>query len=140
MMYPMATLSPHTFSLQLASDRLAPALARHAIDEYLQERVCEKTREDIRLMVTELVANSVRHAAEGPESIVTVSVDIHGSKVCIKVEDSGPGFEPTFRRDYEHGGGFGLYLVHRLSQRWGVRCNGHTHVWFELMRYQTATV
>jgi hypothetical protein len=32
----------------------------------------------------------------------------------------------------KHGGGFGLYLVETLAERWGSRRDGSTCVWAEL--------
>lgn len=122
--------------LVLPADMVAPTAARHAVEQHLDQQVCPKTSEKMRLLVTELVANSVRHAACGPGDTIRLNVRTHDDEVSVCVHDDGPGFKPEFRRDYEHGGGFGLYLVHQLAKRWGVHCNGQTNVWFEIARFQ----
>ena len=87
----------------------------------------------MRLLVTELVSNSVRHTAADS---LTLSVAIGKSAVLTEVADTGPGFDP---KCVEHSGdddtGWGLFLVERLADRWGVRHDGPAkRVWFELRR------
>jgi anti-sigma regulatory factor (Ser/Thr protein kinase) len=87
----------------------------------------------MRLLVTELVTNAVRHA-RAPQ--VDVLVRVGPSGVRVEVADPGPGFEPAPRQE-GHGaeGGWGLVLVDRLADRWGVaRGDGRTRVWLELGR------
>ena len=55
-------------------------------------------------------------------------------KVRAEVIDRGVGFVPVPRdRPATDVGGWGLYLVQTLSNRWGVH-EGRTHVWFEIDR------
>ena len=90
--------------------------------------------EDLRLLVTEVVTNGVRHGSErGP---VMVSVGVTDDQVRVEVEDSGRGFSPPQapmpRADGT--GGWGLQLVDRVATSWGVDVQGTTCVWFELAR------
>jgi anti-sigma regulatory factor (Ser/Thr protein kinase) len=89
--------------------------------------------ETLRLLVTELVTNSVKHA--GADTIL-LKVLVGNSAVWTEVADAGPGFEPaqTGSPANDHTG-WGLFLVERLAERWGVNqdANG-TKVWFELRR------
>ena len=91
--------------------------------------------ETLRLLVTELVANSVRHARP---QMVSVQAVVTGSSVWLEVADEGPGFElegAMRRASRSEESGWGLFLVERLAHRWGVRRQGDaTHVWFELRR------
>ena len=95
----------------------------------------EPTMETMRLLVTELVANSVRHAET---TSVSVKAVITGKSVWLEVSDEGPGFEVegAMQRGIQNTeSGWGLFLVERLANRWGVRHDGDaTHVWFELRR------
>lgn len=86
--------------------------------------------ETMRLLVTELVANSVKHArVDGMQ----LNVKVADAKVLVEVTDEGPGFEPTPRSARGGDAGWGLYLVERLAHRWGVHRDGaNTRVWFEL--------
>ena len=111
----------------------APRLARHAVRERLEGRLDEETAYDIHVMVSELVANAVRHGgAEGGDA-VTVSLTLAPDRVRVEVEDPGPGFEPPRRPEpRESGGGRGLVLLERMTDRWGVSREGASRVWFEV--------
>ena len=53
----------------------------------------------------------------------------------VEVVDPGRGFVPREPSpDMERGGGWGLYLVEELADRWGVETQVGTRVWFELDR------
>jgi anti-sigma regulatory factor (Ser/Thr protein kinase) len=119
-------------SLRLDRSPEAAAKARRALAR-LRGDLDPPLMESMRLLVTELVTNSVRHAgADG----VMLNVLVGSSTVRTEVSDAGPGFDPalTGRPARDHTG-WGLFLVERLSQRWGVnQANGGTKVWFELRR------
>jgi anti-sigma regulatory factor (Ser/Thr protein kinase) len=110
----------------------AAALARRAIGE-LRADLDPPLMETLRLLVTELVTNSVRHTAA---DFVTLKVAVGKSAVITEVADSGPGFAPEC---VEQAGaddtGWGLFLVQRLANAWGVKHDGPSkRVWFELRR------
>jgi anti-sigma regulatory factor (Ser/Thr protein kinase) len=117
--------------------RLAPApdsvpAARYSLDG-LAARLDEHQLEDLRLLVSEVVSNSVRHGdGAGP---IDLRITIERSGVRVEVEDPGPGFRPTAETGpVERNEGWGLRLVERLADRWGVVTSGSTLVWFELDR------
>jgi anti-sigma regulatory factor (Ser/Thr protein kinase) len=117
--------------LHLSCGPDAVAAARHGLDG-LEPEVGAQRLHDMRLLVSELVTNSVRHAATG-ELILEVSISHETIHVCVT--DGGPGFEVAPRApDDDPGSGWGLFLVEQLSDRWGVELNGHTQVWFEIER------
>lgn len=118
--------------MRLGSGPGAAASARGAISK-LRADLDQSLIEVLGLLVTELVTNSVRHTAADS---LTLSVAIGKSTVLTEVADTGPGFDP---RCVEHSGdadtGWGLFLVQRLADRWGVRHDGPSkRVWFELRR------
>ena len=120
--------------LRLSSGPGAVSAARRGLDSLEPELGAERLS-DMRLLVSELVTNSVRHAraGEGDELELEVSVREHLIRVCVS--DRGPGFEVSPRQpDDDPGSGWGLFLVEQLSDRWGVELNGRTQVWFELGR------
>jgi hypothetical protein len=55
------------------------------------------------------------------------------STVRVEVADRGEGFEPVPRdADRSRPGGWGLYLVDQLADRWGVARDQMNRVWFEM--------
>jgi anti-sigma regulatory factor (Ser/Thr protein kinase) len=110
----------------------APAEARLAVDE-LSLGYSDETRETLRLLVSELVTNSVRHAGAGPERSIRVHLRASDSRVRVEVLDDGPGFEPP-HGPAEDGAlnGWGLRLVGQIADRWGVERDRLTRVWFEM--------
>jgi len=110
----------------------AAASARNALLA-LEGRVKEDVLNDIRLLVSELVTNSVRHSGLAKHEPVRMQVGVTESTVRVEVADRGRGFEPVPRdADRSRPGGWGLYLVDRLSDRWGVSRNHMNRVWFEM--------
>ena len=64
---------------------------------------------------------------------IHVRVSVTSAAVRVSVVDSGPGFDPNpkaIRPDDD--AGWGLFLLDRLADRWGMDKNGPTTVWFEL--------
>jgi anti-sigma regulatory factor (Ser/Thr protein kinase) len=88
--------------------------------------------DDAQLLVSELVTNSVRHAPLVAGAAIGVTIEIFDDFVRVEVEDPGDVAIRAVALDREHGGGFGLYLVETLAQRWGTRHEGSTCVWAEL--------
>ena len=125
--------SPMTdLALSLAPVPDSIPTARHTLDR-LSARLDGRQLEDLRLLVSEVVSNSVRHGeGTGP---IELRVTIEPSMVRVEVEDPGPGFQPS--PELEPPGrhdGWGLLLVERLSARWGVVAGASTVVWFEIDR------
>lgn len=108
--------------------------ARRALDA-LDEQVSAQTLDDLRLLVSELVTNSVRHAGLIESQTIELKVKLLPEAVRVEVNDQGAGFQPTPRTaQSDDQSGWGLYLVSRLADRWGVTSDGVTRVWFELDR------
>jgi anti-sigma regulatory factor (Ser/Thr protein kinase) len=110
----------------------AASAARSALMP-LDDRLEPSALDDIRLLVSELVTNSVRHATDDGDGTVGLEVNLEPDRVRVEVTDEGSGFEPKPRTAARsQPGGWGLYLVDKLADRWGVSRNGFTHVWFEM--------
>jgi anti-sigma regulatory factor (Ser/Thr protein kinase) len=81
-------------------------------------------RRDVALVVSELVANAVKHGS-GPIRLV---VEVHGASVRIAVRDAGPV------PDSDRGDGYGLHIVERVAVESGVdRHDQGKTVWAELV-------
>jgi anti-sigma regulatory factor (Ser/Thr protein kinase) len=119
-------------SLRLRGGPEAAARARRALST-LRADIDPPLMETLRLLVTELVSNSVRHAQS---ETVVLRVLVARTAVLTEVTDEGPGFDPTDAgAPGTDDSGWGLFLVERLADRWGVnQASDVTKVWFELRR------
>jgi anti-sigma regulatory factor (Ser/Thr protein kinase) len=110
----------------------AVSAARHALTP-LDDRVDGSLLDDVRLLVSELVTNSVRHSDGGPGGSVALDVKVEPERLRVEVSDPGVGFEPKPRYEGQSAeSGWGLYLVESISDRWGVANSTGTNVWFEI--------
>jgi anti-sigma regulatory factor (Ser/Thr protein kinase) len=119
----------------LAGGPNAAARARRMVEGELEGRLPRDLVHDVMLLVTELVANGVRHGGAGVDS--SLHLLMQGTRPGLHVEvinaDHGGGGQPALRSaDMQGGGGIGLNLVEELSSRWGVRNRRETAVWFEM--------
>jgi anti-sigma regulatory factor (Ser/Thr protein kinase) len=110
--------------------------ARQVVDD-LGSGMSEETREDLRLLISEVTTNAVRHGsgASGADTTIRLRVGIEGDVVRVEVHDRGPGFQPVPRGPHaEPGSGWGVHFVHTLTDRWGAGRDetGAWVVWFEL--------
>jgi two-component sensor histidine kinase len=83
---------------------------------------------EVKLIVSELVTNSIEHADLGAADRIEISarVDPRGA-LRVEVRDPGPGPPPDARR------GMGWRILERMADRWGVEHrDGQARVWFEL--------
>lgn len=111
------------------------AQARRALAP-LKAELSKDRFHDAVLLVSELVTNCFRHAGLGRDGVAFLNVEVDRDRVRVEVEDRGKGFvaEPIQTPHREAERGWGLTIVSRIADRWGVRGNGSTVVWFELAR------
>ena len=120
-----------TVTFDIPRDAGAPGAARSAIDG-LTGRIAPDVVPDVKLLVSELITNSVKYGGEGEVHLQLRSE--HEGHIRVEVVDQGSGFIPVARdRPATDVGGWGLHLVETLTDRWGVH-EGSTHVWFEIER------
>jgi PAS domain S-box-containing protein len=117
--------------LTLPTSPHAPARARRAIEK-LSGTLDQAVVDQLKLLATELVTNSCRHAAAKGDPIeVVLAVD--DRVVRLSVTDTGPGFEvPDGGPQPDDESGRGLFIVATLADRWGVDTDGGSRVWLEL--------
>src|SRR5438270_13834584 len=98
-------------SFELAGGPYAVTAARLALSE-LDDIVDETQAFDVRLLVSELVTNSVKHAEVGPDDSIALNLSIDDAIIRCEVTDGGPGFEPPEGTGEEAGDrGWGLFFV-----------------------------
>jgi anti-sigma regulatory factor (Ser/Thr protein kinase) len=116
----------------LANDSDAPGRARFTLEGFAPDLPAGRL-DEARILVTELVTNSVRHASGGS---VELALRLMPGHLVIEVTDGGGDGRPAL---VAGGGeaaqphGWGLRIVESLSESWGVRdAPGRRTVWCEL--------
>lgn len=119
-------------TFKLAGGTRAPAQARDILKPPLSEAVEPGLCDHVLVMVSELVTNSVLHggASEGDE--IELSLSWRPEALRVEVLDKGPGFGASLA-DPDRQGGWGLQLVEKMADRWGVIRTDATIVWFEML-------
>lgn len=127
----MTTTGSHR--LTLASSIDAPRLARQALDLLGPPDLSGVARDDVRLMLSELVANSVLHAGGSPYQPIELTIELIGRTLHVAVSDVGPLVDASTMPppDPATGGGWGLHLVGMLASDWGVDPD-RDEVWFDV--------
>jgi len=110
------------------------SLARHAVERFMGEPsgLPQARLEEAKLLTTELMTNAVRHAGLLPGDPIELSIGASEEVLRVEVTDDGPGFDAQGLPAPVDGGGWGLYLVEHIADRWGVIRDRTNRVWFEL--------
>ena len=122
--------------VSLDRDARASASARRFVEETLRRWDCEEVLETVKLLVSELVTNSVVHGGSAPEVAVLLGTEA----LRIEVSDRGGGVPAPRAAADDATSGRGLAMVEGLASAWGVegaRGGGKT-VWFEVPRLDRA--
>ena len=123
------------FRRSFRPDAGAASAARRALED-LRLDVDDDLLDRGRLVMSEVVTNSVKHGRLRPAQLIDVQVALLVDLLRIEVFDDGVGFEPAApsRPSNPAAGGWGLWLVEQLTDRWGVDCSHSTRVWLEFDR------
>lgn len=117
---------------RLPHDPKSVSEARHAVDG-LRAALDAETVETVRLLVSELVTNSVRHGGSDESGHIELWLSAEDDSVRVEVADAGAGFVPQPRAEaQDEGSGWGLHLVEVLSHRWGTSTERGMRIWFEI--------
>lgn len=111
--------------LRVEATKRAPQISRSKLNA-IRDQIASRF-DDVALVISELVTNSVRHADSPGE--IAVRINVGASSIHIEVTDSGLGFDPSQPRD-----GMGLNIVEALSEDWGIERNGFCTVWADLAK------
>ena len=123
------TGEPNAVNLRVPFQAPSASLVRRELRSWLQERGFKgETVDDARVVVSELVGNSVRHAVPLPANEIAVAWGVDGGDLVISVSDGGGGTSPHPVTAPESAiSGRGLSIVEALVDRW----------WVETQRGQT---
>jgi anti-sigma regulatory factor (Ser/Thr protein kinase) len=126
------------FGLVLPAGVHAAWAARRAIAQNAP-KLAPSLKDDLSLLVTELVTNAVQHGA-GDDRPIRVEFRRQGDRIRVEVVDPGSAFEPPDPpTNGNSSGGWGLFLVDQIAERWGVSpAPVGTCVWFEVPDGATA--
>jgi anti-sigma regulatory factor (Ser/Thr protein kinase) len=101
--------------------------ARSALEKY-RPQVPEAALDSARLLATELVANSIRHARLRDDQPIRLLIQLDDEVLRVEVHDEGT----WSTHDPSDDGGWGLVLLERMADRFGIVTTDGTLVWFEL--------
>jgi anti-sigma regulatory factor (Ser/Thr protein kinase) len=96
--------------------------------------------DDAKLLVSELVGNSIKHSGLQADEFVHITAEWSGVRLRVTVHDQPRPSAPlpiagTIRPRPRAESGWGLFIVDRLASRWGTDKAGY---WFELDGTRTA--
>lgn len=112
------------------ADDLAPRHARDAMS-VIGVGIPIEHLETARLLVSELVTNSVRHGPKVEGSTIGVFIGVGRDRLRVEVSDGAT--KSARPRSPAEDGGYGLAFVAELASRWGAgRESGLNVTWFEL--------
>lgn len=103
----------------------APRLAREAVDS-VAHALGTRRAANARLLISELASNAVMYGREP----IKLDIQIEEQDACFAVRDDGDE-QPRMRPEDERVGGFGLRIVDRIADEWGVEWES-SNVWFVL--------
>jgi anti-sigma regulatory factor (Ser/Thr protein kinase) len=125
---------PATIRRRFVADPRAAAAGRRALEALPRDLGHAQSRV-AALLTTELIANAVEHSGNGTGGRVRLEIALSDELLRVEVGDEGPGFVPAPRApDAPLDSHWGLHLVEKLADRWGVVAGPETLVWFELDR------
>jgi anti-sigma regulatory factor (Ser/Thr protein kinase) len=92
---------------------------------------------DARLLVTELLSNSIRHSGLRSDEHIRITAGWSGRTLLVTVHDRSRSSPPSplagsIRPSPGAESGWGLYLVDRIASRWGTILSEGGGYWFEL--------
>ena len=111
----------------------APSSARAALS-VLEPQLDEDRLQSLRLVITELITNSIRHSEMDDQGVVSLDIRLQDGVLRCTVSDPGSGFaKPEVVKPHDdRPGGFGLVILDSVADSWGVERDELFRVWFEL--------
>jgi LytS/YehU family sensor histidine kinase len=99
-----------------------------------------EVRDDAKVLVSELVGNSVKHSGLRADDYVHISAEWSEQRLRVTVHDRPRASAPlpvagTIRPRPGADSGWGLFIVDRLASRWGTDKAGY---WFEMVADRTS--
>ncbi len=107
---------------------------RHLASDLIEAGMCGSAVTDAALVISELLSNALQHGTPLSGSGIRVAWDTDGDGVRVSVSDGGGLTRPKLGEPTPTTtGGRGLWIVARLSRRWGADSDDEgTTVWAEV--------
>ena len=111
----------------------APAMGRRILDG-LADGLSISMLDDARLLLTELITNAIQHGHLEHGDRISLTVRREAAGIVVEVSDPGDGIPSSDGRPPTSRNGWGLTLLERLADAWGVEAvpEGGTRAWFRL--------
>jgi anti-sigma regulatory factor (Ser/Thr protein kinase) len=115
---------------------VAVADARRYVRDRLDGLLTPDRLSEVVLLTSELFTNAVRHAGLKEGDPIDLEIDVDTDTVHVAVVDAGSGFDysKVLEEPGDDRGGWGLFVVHKVSDRWGIDASPPHSVWFEIDR------
>jgi len=113
-----------------------PESSRRAREELQRFRrfLDEMSFMDLRLVVSELVAEALRAAADPLGMNIELHAELRRGRIRVEIADGGNAYQLPSRRPGPGEAGFGLHLMQSLANRWGIRRQAaKATVWLEIL-------
>jgi anti-sigma regulatory factor (Ser/Thr protein kinase) len=125
--------APITMRLPFSASSVS--VARHNLKTWLADNGRDQESiEDARVIISELVANSVRHAQPLSDGSILVSWTVDEDGVQVSVTDGGSGTRPrNMHAPSSALAGRGMSIVEILSKRWWTERSGARSTVFALL-------
>jgi anti-sigma regulatory factor (Ser/Thr protein kinase) len=120
--------------ISLPPDASAPSKARELLLRVMADQTGSEQRRGAVLALSEIVTNAVLYGATDETDPISLLIDRTEDVVTIRVIQPRPVPEHLSIADVPDGwptGGYGLRIVDRVADRWGVQSEPPS-VWFEL--------
>ncbi len=124
--------------VRLPFELSTPSIARTRLAAFLTvHRASSAVIDDALIVISEMIANAVRHGRPKPDGTIEISWSISGTLLELSVHDGGVS-EPLEPVDFDEDSlsGRGLSIINRVADRWWVDMSQGTRVNAELLMSQ----
>jgi hypothetical protein len=126
-------MASEALSLELPARPESARTARELVAEF-RDRLDASDYGDLRLVVSELVADAVRAKVDGAPA-VRVGIEVRGRWIRAEVSDGAGAAELKSRHPVLGGPGWGIHLARVLGHQWGSTHEAERRsIWVEMER------
>lgn len=122
-----------TVAIDLPPEPQSAGRAREQLQAF-RAALDETTFVDLCLLVDELVVDALKAADGNGVGAIELRAEQDADRVRVVIAEGGGAYRLPSRRPEPGDPGFGLHLVQRLSDRWGMRRDrDRATVWLEIL-------